>query len=322
MTGDISGCIAVTGAGGFLGRRVVQALSERGSRVRAVVRRPEQARVVAPYRPEIAHADVTDPAALGEAFQGCTGLIHLAAILRERDGATYERVNHQGTQNVFRAAAEAGVGDAVQVSVIGASPSSQDPYLASRWGGEVTALGSGLRTRVVRFSVLFGEGDEFLNALAAFIRLGPVVPVAGNGRSKFQPIHVADAAECAVRAVEGGGEGGERAEVGGPEVLTYEGILDLVAEAMGARVLKVKIPIPLLLPAVRVMGRLLDTPPVTANQLRLLRLDNVAKGPFAEEPFGLTPRPIRGNIDYVRRLTFADAAKIALGRMPPHIRDH
>ena len=165
-----------------------------------------------------------------------------------------------------------------------------------------------------------------MNALAAFIRLGPLVVVAGNGETRFQPLAADDAAEAIARAVAHPGENpvesGETVELGGPDTMTYNEITDAVAEAMGRRLVKVRVPIPLLSPVVKLMNLALSTPPVTTSQLQMLRLNNIPRGRPFEDVFGFAPVPMSGNIDYVRRVGYREALQIVAGRMPAHIRDH
>jgi NADH dehydrogenase len=316
------GKIAVVGAAGFLGRRVVRRLADRGLAVRAVMRHPGQASAIDAPGVEPVFADVRDLAALEAAFDGAASLVHLAAILRERRGATLASVNESGAANVYEAAARSGVGRAVHVSIVGAAEDSPAPYMASRWRGEQIALKSEIGPSILRLSALFGEGDEFTNALAAFVRLGPLMPVAGDGKTRFQPLSADDAAEAIARALEGAVESRQTVELGGPETMTYDEIANAVAEAMGRRLVKVHVPISLLSPVVKLMNLVLSTPPVTTSQLQMLRLDNTPLGRPFEDVFGFAPGPMSGNIDYVRRVGYREALQIVAGRMPAHIRDH
>ncbi|MBI4306545.1 MAG: NAD-dependent epimerase/dehydratase family protein [Chloroflexi bacterium] len=314
--------ILVTGGAGFLGRRILAALQKRGRPVRVLLRRREQARVVEPYAPEIAYADTRDADALNRAFEDVQQLIHLVAIIRERGGATFRAVNVEGARNVYSAAAVTGVRRSVFVSVIGAAPRSADPYFASRWGGEEAARASGVPTTVLRFSSLFGEGDEFFNVIAALVRLGPVVPIPGSGKSKFQPFDVRDAAEACVRALDDPSLAGRTIEAGGPDIYAYRDIVDVVVQAMGKRRLKVSVPMFLMTPTVAAMSLAMRSPPVTTGMLRALRMNNAAKPGVVEREFHFKPRPLRGNIDYVHKVTYLDALRIMLGSMPRHIRNH
>jgi NADH dehydrogenase len=314
--------IVVTGGAGFLGRRVVAALRERNQNVRVLIRRPDQAEVVKPFGVEVAYGDTRDADSLNRALEGATGLIHLVAVIRKRRGATFRSVNVEGARNVYSAASVSGVRRSVFVSAIGAALRSPEPYFASRWEGEEEARASGIPTTVVRFSSLFGEGDEFFNVMAALVKVAPVVPIPGRGKTRFQPIHVEDAAQVCVRALQDDSKIGRTFELGGPDVLTYQQMMSTVARAMGKRRLQVPVPPAVMGPAVTAMSWLMETPPVTPDQFRMLRFDSVGKPGSAESEFRFKPRPLRGNIDFVRSVTYWDAVRIMLGRMPRHIRDH
>jgi NADH dehydrogenase len=300
----------------------VAQLCERKQAVRVVLRRPDQAAILGGYAVDVAYADVRDPDSLNRALAGAEGLIHLIAVIRQRRGATFQSVNVEGARNVYSAATVAGVRRSVFVSAIGARPRSPEPYFASRWAGEEAARGSGVLTTVVRFSSLFGEGDEFFNVIAALVKLSPIVPIAGAGMARFQPIHVEDAARVCVGALHDPSMAGRTYEIGGPDVLTYRRLVDAAAGALGTRRIQVSIPPALMEPVVRVMSSVMESPPVTSDQLRMLRYDNVGKPGVVETEFRFKPRPLHGNIDFVRDLSFWDALRIMLGRMPRHVRDH
>lgn len=322
MTVSSEDPVVVTGAAGFLGRRVVREIAAMGRPVRAIVRRPEQRAIVDLANVHVFEADVTDSNALAAAMSGASQVVHCAAILRERGSATYEAVNVQGTQKVFQAAVDAGIQRGVLVSVVGADQTSSARYFNSRGKSEAAALTSGINLSIARLSALFGEGDEFANALAALVKLGPLVPVIGSGKTRFQPLSADDAAYAIARLAHSPGHDGEILELGGPDVMDYRQILDLIAATMGRRTIKVGLPLLIMRPVVRIMELLTPNPPATSEQLKMLDTDNVPAGPSFTDLFDRPPRPMRGNIDYVNRVSVAAALRIMIGRMPRHIRDH
>ena len=314
--------ILVTGPTGFVGRHVVRALVAHGHSVRCLVRTPSRAKVIEGTGVEIVHGDVTEPPSLAAAVEGAEAVVHLAGIIREKGPFTFHRVNCQGARNLVAAAKEAGVKRFVHVSAIGASDEPSLPYLYSRWLGEQEVIGSPLLFTVLRLSLVFGEGDKFINLLAAQVKAFPVVPIPGDGKSRLQPIAVEEAAECIVKAYEDQGMAGRTVELGGPEQMTYGKIIDLIAETLGKRIVKTHVPISVMRPLVSVMGALLPRSPVTPDELKMLSIDNTAELDSVERAFGFTPRSPKGNIDYIKRISFLDAVKINLGFMPLHIRDH
>ena len=314
--------ILVTGATGFLGREVVRGLVDAGLSVRALVHTPGRGARLSDLGVETVPGDVRRPETLASAMAGVETVVHLAAVFRETAGATFTEVNYRGTANVVRAAGEAGVRRLVVASVIGATSDPSSRYMYSRWMAEEELRRCGLPAAILRFSVLFGPGDEFLNMLAATVRAFPLVAVPGDGRSLLQPLHVEDAARCLVQACVSPRRETWTVELGGPDRYTYDQLVDLVADVMGVKVLKVHVPLPVMRVLAAVMEAALSRPPVTREQLKLLSVDNVADLDSVERAFGFAPRPLEGNVDYVRRVGYGDALRLLLGRPPAHVRDH
>jgi len=128
----------------------------------------------------------------------------------------------------------------------------------------------------------------------------PVVPVPGDGKSRFQPVHVDDIAQALVAALERPGTAGVH-EIGGAEPVTYDEMLAETMRGTGKRRPTVHLPVPLMKPAAMFMGLVMPDPPVTVDQLDLLAVDNTPHENALEPVFGVRPRPFRGALDYLRR---------------------
>lgn len=313
--------VLVTGATGFLGRRVVLALLKRHHQVRCLVHTPGRERVFPPRTVDIQYGDILDPDAVAAAFNGVDAVVHLVGTIRRRNRNTYEQVNRQGVANVVAAAIEARVKHLVFASAIGATDNTSYPYLYSKWQGEQLVVKSGLPYTVVQSSIIFGPGDDFLTTIAAMVKSLPVLTVAGSGRNRLQPIYVEDLARCIATAVDWEELKGKTIELGGPQQLTFNEILTIVARTMGKRRLRIHVPVWLMFLATWVM-QVLPRPPLTLDQLRLLPIRNVAESDSVKDNFGFTPKTVEGNIDYVRLLTTRDALSILSGEMPNKLRDH
>lgn len=295
------GVILLTGGTGFVGRHVARELCSRGTRVRCLVRRTSNLQPLAGLPLEFAQGDVASPASLEPAVAGVEAAIHLVAVIRERGQATFERVNHQGTANLVRACRGAGVKRLLYLSNIGAGPDPAYPFLLSKWRGEEEIRASGIPYTIFRSSIMYGPGDEFVNKLARLIRMSPLVPIIGSGRTRLQPIAVADTARCLAQALEEGATLGRSIDLGGPEHLTYEEMVDAIISALGRRRLKVHVPVALMRPAVWALERLLPRPPLTRGQLKMLNIDNVTQPEAVERAFGFKPLPFRQGLGYLRR---------------------
>jgi NADH dehydrogenase len=234
-------------------------------------------------------------------MSGVDTVVHLVAIIRESGGQTFEGVIRRGTERVVEAAKVAGVKKIVYISAIGAQDNRQYPYLQAKWAAERAVELSVLNYTILRPSIVFGEGDEFINALAGLVRWNPVVPVAGDGKAKFQPIWVEDLVTCIVACLDDDAHSGQTIEIGGPDHLTYDEMIDIVKSALGRSRLKAHVPLALMKPMASMMEWVLPRPPVTRDQLKMLALDNTTDVDSVTRNFGVQPRRLADSLDYIKR---------------------
>ncbi|MGH8721672.1 MAG: SDR family NAD(P)-dependent oxidoreductase, partial [Burkholderiales bacterium] len=186
--------VCVFGGTGFLGRRVARRLASEGATLRVAVRSPDRARSVlgdaAADRVAVLRADVRDPASVSAAVAGADAVVNAVSAYVEKAGVSFESVHVQGARTVAQAAAAAGVARLVLVSGIGADPESASPYIRARGRGELAARQAFPGATVVRPGAMFGPGDALFGALADIVRLFPVVPLIGGGRTRVQPVYV------------------------------------------------------------------------------------------------------------------------------------
>ena len=306
--------VLVTGATGFLGRRVVAELLARHHQVRCLVHSPGRERLLYGRDIDVHYGNIMDAESIGQAMYDVQSVVHLVGIIRStRRGLSFDQVHRQGTANVAGVASTGGAREIIYVSALGATPNPAYPYLHSKHQGEVRIINSGIPYTILRPSVIFGPGDEFLTALAGLVRLGPIVPVIGSGRNRLQPVALDDVAHCIADSVGNSLVKGKTLSLGGPNRLSYNDLLEEVALAMGRSIRRVHIPVALAQPLVAVMQGLLPRVPMTTGQLKMLGIRNVAEGRDIEESFGFTPKPLRGNIDYVNAVGFGDALRMTLG---------
>ena len=315
--------VLVTGSTGFLGRRVVQKLLDHSYQVRCLVRSPGRERMFDQGSVDVYYGDTDNPEALLSACQGVEQVVHLVAVIRQQGAVTYDRVNRVGAANVAQAAKSAGgVQQFIHVSAVGAVNNPEFPYLQSKWQGEQAIIDSGLPYTIIRPSIIFGEGDEFLNSLAALVRLFPLVPVVASGRNRLQPIWVDDVAQCIALSLSRHDLHGHILELGGPEQLSYNEIVSAVARVMGKRRLRLHVPMWLMRLNVALMQLTMSRPPINSEMLKMMRVRNVAEVGIVEQIFGFRAENLEDNIGFVNDITWNDALKINLGTMPSHIRDH
>jgi uncharacterized protein YbjT (DUF2867 family) len=294
--------VLLIGGTGYVGDAMRPRLRDAGYDVRLLVRDAGKATRYGQEGYASAIGEVGDVASLTRAMQGVDAIINLVAIIREHGRATFESVNYQGSVNVTNAAREAGVMRLVQMSALGAGNLPNYPYHFTKWRAENYVKDSGLDWTIFRPSIVFGPGQQyqFITALADVVKKAPLIPVVGSGASRFQPIHHDDVADCFIRALADRAGVGQTYEIAGAEVVTYEQILDECARALGKRKRKVHVPVALLRPVVALLDALPGVePPVTREQLKMLKLDNTTERNATPTLLGRAPIPFTGQLGYI-----------------------
>ena len=195
--------IAVTGATGFVGRHITTMLARRGHAVRALVRRPTQARALESLGVELVPGGLADVAALTALTRGANAVVHLVGIIVEASGVTFHAVHVEGTRRVLEAAGRAGVERFVHMSAVGARDEpGATPYHRTKWHAEQLVRTSGLSHALFRPSIISGPESAPIRTLARLHRWSPVVPVFGDGHYPTQPVWVEDVALAFALAVE------------------------------------------------------------------------------------------------------------------------
>lgn len=293
--------IFITGATGFVGTSLLSALGDRP--VRLLVRDIDKYPELESQHIEVVEGDVTNAGSLRETMHGCSTVIHLVAIIEESGNHSFDQVIRQGTENAVNEARASGVRRFIQMSALGAANLPDFPYHQSKWRAEEAVRASGLDWTIVRPSIIFGPGDGFITTLAGVVRSFPILPVVGDGTSRFQPIAVEDVAASLVDVLDTPTTIGGIYELGGPDILTYEELLQLIANYLGKNRRTVHIPVPLMravVSASRPLPRKLR-PPVTHDQLKMLALDNTTANSATERLIGRAPRSLRDNLRYIER---------------------
>jgi NADH dehydrogenase len=284
--------VCIVGGSGFVGRSVADRLATAGIGVRVVTRsRPRAMALAVLPTAELRVADAHDTSALARAFEGMDAVVNLVGILNESGRQTFQACHVELPEKIVAACHSAGVGHLVHMSALGASPSGPSAYLRSKAEGEaqLKRAAGALHVTIFRPSIIFGDGDRFLNLFATLVRLFPVIALAGAG-ARFQPIWVEDVARCMTGALGDSRHFGRTYELGGPEVFTLEELVQFVARVLDKPRTIVALPHALgVLQAF--MLEMLPGKLMTRDNLRSMSVDNVCTQPFPES-FGFKPAPL------------------------------
>ncbi len=299
--------ILVTGATGFIGPRIVQALRDRDRPVRALVRQPGSnvASTLAVWGAELVQGDMTDRESIQRAVEGCETVVHLVAI-RQGRAEQFKRVMEEGTRSLVSAAGEAGVRRFVLMSALGTTEEAKDlvPYYHAKWEQEQTLRSSGIEHVIFRPSFVFAADGGILPTFRTLARLAPVTPIIGSGQQRIQPIWIEDVAAYFADGVERADAANRTFELGGPDVVSWNEFWERLKRALGIRRRNVHVPVGVMRANALVTERLPGNIPLTRDLLTMLEHgNNVVSNDDAVRTFGLPLIPLD---EQLRRATEKD----------------
>jgi NADH dehydrogenase len=283
--------VTVFGGTGFLGRRVVRHLHDKGFAVRIASRHAKPSSGDDPLVQSIA-ADIHEEWSIARAVAGAFGVVNAVSLYVERGKETFHAVHVAAAERLANEARKAGVERLVQISGIGADPQSPSPYIRARGQGEQAVRTVFAGATVIRPAVMFGPDDAFLNALIKLLRRLPVYPMFGHGETRLQPADVEDVGEAVAKVMQRTETEPLTVECGGPRVYSYQELLRSIAQA--ANVKPILVPVPFAAwHGMAWIAEMLPGAPVTRNQVELMQIDTVvAPGLPGFAELGISPRPM------------------------------
>lgn len=290
--------VTIFGGSGFVGRYIARRMAKEGWRVRVAVRNINEASFVRPYgavgQVEPVFCNIRDDASVASVLGGVDAVVNCVGVLAESGRNTFDAVQSEGATRVARLAAAAGITRMVHISAIGADADANSKYAKTKAAGEAGVLVHMPNAVILRPSIVFGAEDEFFNRFAGMSRFGPILPVVGAD-TMFQPVFVDDVAAAAVQGVLGQADAGVY-ELGGPEVLSFRGLMEKMLGIVRRRRLIVNIPFLManIMAWFFKIGSAVSLgivkAPITKDQVANLRVDNVvADGARGFDALGIHP---------------------------------
>lgn len=286
--------ILVTGSTGLVGSLLLRRLLDSGEQVRCLVRDPRR---LGPnrVRVQITLGELEDPNSLRQSVRGVKTVVHLASSIRDQQAASIEELNGLATVRLLRDAERAGVERFVYFSALCATPSSRTRFFRAKSLAERAVLDSEIESLVFAPSIIYAPGDPWLTLLSRMMYL-PWIPITGDGRAAFQPIWAEDVVSCVAKVLaEESSNGRARYELAGPDVLTYEQIVELALEADGRQRPLVHLPLGLVRRGLKALERVVG-PSVFATWEEVELLEEpmtTERGTEDARSLGVDPKPMR-----------------------------
>ncbi|HEU0117192.1 MAG TPA: complex I NDUFA9 subunit family protein [Alphaproteobacteria bacterium] len=270
--------ITVFGGTGFLGRHIIRRLARTGAVIRVPTRDPEKGLILKPMGDvgQIVpfHSSIHRDADVAMAVKGSDIVINLLGTLCEKGRGTFQAVHVEATARIARLSKEHNVSRLIHMSAIGANVNSGSAYARSKAAAEQAMRIFFGDATTLRPSIVFGPEDKFFNRFASYAKLLPFLPLIGGGTNKFQPIYVGDVADAVMAALEKSETRGQMYELGGAEIYSFRELMELMLKVIGRKRLFLNVPYGWASFKASLL-ELLPEPPLTRDQVELLKGDNV-----------------------------------------------
>jgi uncharacterized protein YbjT (DUF2867 family) len=286
--------VIVFGGTGLVGRRVVRYLRESGVAVRVASRHPGPAE--GDDVQQIA-VDAHDERSVEAAIAGADGVVNAISLYVEHGSDTFHTVHVETAARIASVARRAGAKRLVHLSGIGADAASPSPYIRSRGDGEAAVQAAFPGAVIIRPAVMFGSGDTFLTTILRLLRVLPVYPIFGDGRTRLQPAYADDVAAAITQILQQSKKPYPVYELAGPRVYSYEELLRTVARSAGLRPVLMRMPFAVW-DALAGAAEIMPHPPLTRNQVELMQIDSTASENLPGfRMLGISPRSLEQELE-------------------------
>ena len=287
--------VFVTGATGFVGPAVTNAIADAGHDVRVLERKPGASTEAGLRCQSAVQGDVTNLDSIRRAVRDIDVVVHLVAI-RQGQPELFNRIVIGGTRNVLTAAKAAGVRRFILMSALGVNERTKDlvPYYHSKWTNEQDTRGSGLEHVIFRPSFIFGRRGGILPTVRMLAKAAPVTAIIGTGEQKIQPIWVDDVGAYFAQSIAKPEAANRTFDLGGPDVVTWNEFWKRLRAVLGIRRRPtMHVPTALMKIPATVTERLPGNIPLTRDLLKMLEGgDNVISNDDALRTFNVRLVPL------------------------------
>ena len=240
--------VLLTGATGFVGSNLLPALLDRGHEVRALTRDRERGEAVLDDRVEVVEGDILDPSSLEGVFDDIDLAYYLIHSLGY--GKEFEEQDREAARNFAAAASDADVERVIYLGGLGETGEDLSPHLRSRREVEDLLREGASKLTTFRAAIIVGAGSASFEMVRQIVSRLPIVITPKWVRTPSQPIAIRDVVEYLCEAAEVPATAGETLEIGGPEILSYQEMMERTAAAMGRKLYV--LPVPVLTPKLSV----------------------------------------------------------------------
>ena len=286
----------IFGGTGFVGRQIVRELAKRGVRIKVATRAPERAYFLKPAgtvgQVVPIQCNPKDVDSINAAIKGSDYVINCIGALFEKGLKQNFKYLHTDLPAIIASAcAKADVERFVHISSLGVDQATSK-YAVTKLDGENAIHSNFPNATILRPSVIFSDDDSFFNMFASMSRVFPALPLIGGGKTKFQPVFVGDVADATIAALTNPDAKAQTYELGGPDIVTFKEIYELVFKYTGHKRCLINLPFGIAKVEAAFLS-LLPKPPLTVDQVQSLKTDNIVNEDAQTfKELGIDPTPM------------------------------
>jgi len=298
--------ILVTGGTGFVGRALIKNLIKNDYSLRTLIRpSPKSPDLPRGVPVEVAVSSLSDVRGLRAAMMGVDTVFHLASAEWQGARADLMKTDVQGTRSIVEAARDAKIKRLFFVSHLGADRASAYPAFKAKAISEEFIRKSGINYTILRSAILYGKHDRFTNGLARLLQAFPFFFFTpSDGEMLLQPLWVEDLVTCLTWSLEDSSTINQTIEIGGPEYLKFNQIVEMVMNKIQIHRKLVRFPPPYMRTLTVWLEAIFPGLPVSIHWLDYLAADRTTSLDTIPRLFGLLPARMSHNIDYLQELQY------------------
>ncbi len=279
MGTNINKKIAVIGGSGFLGKSLLKLLLDENAEIILFTRKKNYEKNINKIFPnnyiKCIQWNINNLKIIEENIKNVNCIINLCGILFENKNGDFFKVHTDLPAFLGRISLEHKINTLIHVSALGVSTNSESKYSRSKAEGENKLLEHFPNGKILRPSLLFGNGDNFFGQFSEMAKFSPILPVISRS-TKFQPVFVDDVAKAIIKLLKNRKNKNNIYELAGDSIYSFEELLKILLEIKNIKRFLIPLnPKLMMIPAFFLQN--LPKPPFTVDQMILLKTDNVLK---------------------------------------------
>ncbi len=284
--------VFITGGTGFVGSVVSEKVKSFGASVTLLERNKKKIPKLREHGFEVFEGTLEEKNAVNDFLSNnkFDAIINLIGIIRSLPEFSFQKVHADYVKILINLAKENGIDRFIHMSALGASVSDSE-YFSTKYKGEDLVKNSGLKWTIFRPSLIFGDNAAFFDDLINLVKTRAFIPIIGTGETKFAPIDVFSIANAYNNSLYNEKTVNKVFQLCGPDVFTFEDIIDLIMELLPPKKLKIHTPSFIAEKSLNIIEKLspslIKNIPVTSDQIRMLKHDNICDSMDMNEFDGL-----------------------------------